>query len=184
VASATTNYDLAVTSSPPSRSTLRLRWRIHKLVWRLSGGRLGRKVGGLPVLELTTTGRKSGEPRMILIWHITDSGGPIIAGTNAGADYDPAQVLHQRHLKYVSAPTDSRSHAPARLDPGSYPHRGRTDPTRPRGMHLLSQLPVVRNRASEIGRRPITHCHRARRPPHRHDSGGSQPVPLIRPAVS
>ncbi len=67
VASATTNYDLVMSSSSPSRSTLRFQWRAHKLVWRLSGGRLGRKVGGLPVLELTTTGRKSGEPRMILI---------------------------------------------------------------------------------------------------------------------
>ena len=85
-----------MSSSPPSRSALRFQWRAHKLIWRLSGGRLGRKVSGLPVLELTTTGRKSGEPRMILIWHLTDPGGPIIAGTNAGADYDPAWVKNLR----------------------------------------------------------------------------------------
>jgi F420H(2)-dependent quinone reductase len=75
---------------------MRFMWRAHKLIWRLTGGRLGRKVGGMPVLELTTTGRTSGKPRMILISYVADPAGPVIAGTNAGVDYDPAWVKNLR----------------------------------------------------------------------------------------
>ena len=68
----------------------RLQWKAHKLVWRLSGGRLGRTVGRMPVLELTASGHNSVRPRSVLIWFVEHAGRPVIAGTNAGADYDPA----------------------------------------------------------------------------------------------
>ena len=38
-------------------------WRWHPRVYRLSGGRIGGKMAGLPVLLLETIGRKSGERR-------------------------------------------------------------------------------------------------------------------------
>ena len=50
----------------------------------------------MPVLELTTTGNRSGEPRSILLWYIKDESGPIMAGTNAGAAHDPAWVKNLR----------------------------------------------------------------------------------------
>lgn len=75
---------------------MRLQWRTHKLVWNLSGGRLGAKAIGMPVLELVTTGHRSGEPRSILISYVTTPEGPAIAGTNAGADRDPAWVKNLR----------------------------------------------------------------------------------------
>ena len=34
---------------------------------KISGGRLGWKAGGMPVVELTTTGRKSGQPRTVML---------------------------------------------------------------------------------------------------------------------
>jgi len=71
-------------------------WQAHRALWRVSGGRIGRTSGGHPVLELTTTGRVSGVPRMILIWYLTDDGVPIIAGTNAGARNDPAWIGNLR----------------------------------------------------------------------------------------
>lgn len=71
---------------------MRVQWRAHKLIWNLSGGRLGRRVLGMPVLELVTTGHRSGEPRSILISYLETDDGPAIAGTNAGADRDPAWV--------------------------------------------------------------------------------------------
>jgi hypothetical protein len=37
----------------------------HRGVLKLSGGRLGWKGSGVPVLELTTMGRKSGQPRTV-----------------------------------------------------------------------------------------------------------------------
>jgi hypothetical protein len=69
-----------------SRASMRWQWRTHKLMWNLSGGHLGRRVVGMPVLELVTTGHKSGERRSILITYIDEPGGPVIFATNAGLD--------------------------------------------------------------------------------------------------
>ena len=82
--------------SEANRTFMRLQWRVHKVLWNTSGGRLGRKAGGLPILELVTTGRKSGEARQILITYFDHEGSPVLIGTNAGRDSDPAWVLNLR----------------------------------------------------------------------------------------
>lgn len=81
---------------PPDRRFIRLLWGAHRTIWNLSGGRLGGRILGLPVLELVTTGRKSGEQRSILINYIELDEGVAVAGTNAGADHDAAWVLNLR----------------------------------------------------------------------------------------
>lgn len=75
---------------------MRLQWRTHRLIWDLSGGRLGRRALGMPVLELATTGHKSGQERSILISYIETEDGPALAGSNAGASSDPAWVKNLR----------------------------------------------------------------------------------------
>ena len=40
---------------------------VHGAVKKLSGGRIGWRAGGMPVLELTTTGRRSGEKRSTML---------------------------------------------------------------------------------------------------------------------
>jgi deazaflavin-dependent oxidoreductase (nitroreductase family) len=78
------------------RTVMRFQWRAHRVLWNASSGRIGRKVAGLPVVELVTTGRKSGEPRQILITYFDHDGSPALVGTNAGRDSDPAWVLNLR----------------------------------------------------------------------------------------
>lgn len=75
---------------------MRLQWRAHHLLWDLSGGRLGRRAVGMPVLELVTTGHKSGEDRSILITYVETPSGPALAGTNAGVERNPAWVRNLR----------------------------------------------------------------------------------------
>ena len=75
---------------------MRLQWRLHRLIWDMSGGRLGRRVRGMPVLELVTTGYRSGESRSILITYLPTDAGPALAGTNAGLEQDPAWVKNLR----------------------------------------------------------------------------------------
>lgn len=75
---------------------MRLQWGLHRLLWSISGGRLGRRAVGMPVLELVTTGRKSGQPRSILITYVDTPEGPVLAGTNAGVETDPAWVKNLR----------------------------------------------------------------------------------------
>lgn len=47
----------------PPTVMLKLPSNLHVMMYRLSGGRLGKAMNGLPVLLLTTTGRKSGVAR-------------------------------------------------------------------------------------------------------------------------
>lgn len=75
---------------------MRLQWSLHRLAWSLSGGRLGRTAIGMPVLELVSTGHRSGLQRSILITYVSTPGGPAIAGTNAGLSRDPAWVRNLR----------------------------------------------------------------------------------------
>jgi F420H(2)-dependent quinone reductase len=67
--------------------------RVGKLnvpVYRLTGGRVGGKVGDGPVLLLTTTGRKSGEPRTAPILYLAHGEAMILIDTNGGNEKLPA----------------------------------------------------------------------------------------------
>ena len=69
-----------------------LRWtgKLNVPLYRLSGGRLGGKVGRAPVLLLTTTGRKSGLPRTAPVVYLADGDRWAIINTNAGNHRVPA----------------------------------------------------------------------------------------------
>ena len=92
--------------SETNRTFMRFQWQAHRLLWNLSGGRLGRKVAGMPVLELVTIGRKSGEPRQILISYVEYEGSPALVGTNAGRNVDPAWMLNLRADPHARARWD------------------------------------------------------------------------------
>jgi deazaflavin-dependent oxidoreductase (nitroreductase family) len=68
-----------------------LRWagKLNTPIYRLSGGRLMNKVGDGPVLLLTTTGRKSGEPRTAPILYLEHGEAMILIDTNAGNEKLP-----------------------------------------------------------------------------------------------
>ena len=96
--------------SETNRTAMRMQWKMHKVIWNLSGGRFGRKVVGMPVLELVTIGRTSGLERQILITYVDFEGSPAIIGTNAGRDTDPAWVLNLRALPEARARWNSTWH--------------------------------------------------------------------------
>ena len=73
-------------------------WKLHRLVYRASGGRVGGAVGGTPVLLLITTGRRSGEPRTVTLTYFEDGNRLVVVGSNAGEDRHPAWWLNlQEH---------------------------------------------------------------------------------------
>ena len=73
-----------------------LRWvgKLNKPLYRLSGGRLGGKVGKAPVLLLTTTGRKSGQKRTAPVVYLRDGENVVVINTNAGNERVPAWSLN------------------------------------------------------------------------------------------
>ena len=66
----------------------------HVFMFRLSGGRLLGKSGGLPVLLLTTTGRKSGKQRTMPLFYLDDGGALAVSASAAGGPRHPAWYVN------------------------------------------------------------------------------------------
>lgn len=67
---------------------------IHQLVYELSGGRIGARIGRTPTLLLRTTGRKSGRPRTAALLYHRDRGHYVVVGSKGGSDAPPAWLLN------------------------------------------------------------------------------------------
>ena len=70
--------------------------RVHGAIYRKTGGRLGSSLGGKPMLLLTTTGRRSGQPRSTPLLYYLDGETPVVVGSNGGQDRDPAWCFNLR----------------------------------------------------------------------------------------
>ena len=64
--------------------------------FRTNGGKVGGQFEGADLLLLTTTGAKSGEPRLSPLAYLTIDGKTIVIGSYAGADIHPAWVHNLR----------------------------------------------------------------------------------------
>jgi deazaflavin-dependent oxidoreductase (nitroreductase family) len=90
--------------STSSATALRWTGKLNIPLYRVSGGRIGGKVGDAPVLLLTTTGRKSGQRRTAPVLYMryeetTDGNGQndrrlVVIGSNAGHSNEPAWSLN------------------------------------------------------------------------------------------
>lgn len=70
---------------------------IHRTMLTLSGGKVGWNAGGMPALELTTTGRKSGKKRAVMLTSPLQEGDDIvIVASRGGDDIHPAWFLNLR----------------------------------------------------------------------------------------
>ena len=68
---------------------------VHRVVLKITGGRLGWDAGDMPVVELTTIGRKSGEPRAVMLTSPLQEGDTIvIVAGRGGDDHHPAWFLN------------------------------------------------------------------------------------------
>lgn len=68
---------------------------IHRVAMRATGGRFGWKLLGMPVVELTTTGRKSGEPRTVMLTSPLQEGSTVVVvASRGGDDRPPAWLLN------------------------------------------------------------------------------------------
>jgi deazaflavin-dependent oxidoreductase (nitroreductase family) len=84
-------------SRVPSRLTFRVMNRAHRVVLRATGGRLGWFVPGyrMPVVELTTIGRKSGRARTTLLTSpYQDESTIVVIASAGGNDRHPAWYLN------------------------------------------------------------------------------------------
>lgn len=79
----------------PSDFVLKAMNGIHRGMLKLSGGKLGWEMSRMPVLELTTTGRKSGARRTVMLtspWRDGDT--LVVVASRGGDDKPPAWFLN------------------------------------------------------------------------------------------
>lgn len=68
---------------------------VHRGVLKLTRGRVGWRAKNMPVLELVTTGRKSGERRSVMLTSPLQEGDTIVVvASRGGDDHHPAWCLN------------------------------------------------------------------------------------------
>jgi len=81
----------------PSDFALKTMNSFHRGLLKLSGGRLGWQAAGMQVIDLTTTGRKSGRPRSVMLTSPLQEGSTIVVvASRGGDDTHPAWFLNLR----------------------------------------------------------------------------------------
>jgi deazaflavin-dependent oxidoreductase (nitroreductase family) len=82
-----------------------IRWmsRLNTLAYRMSGGRLGGTfLQGAPVALLTTTGRKSGQPRVSPLLYLRDGDRVVLVASQGGRANNPMWYLNLKANPKVS----------------------------------------------------------------------------------
>ena len=85
------------TARVPPRWFVRLAWRVHRGLYRVTGGRLGLwtpKPDKWGTLKLTTTGRRSGQQRSVLLGYVEDGDDLVTLAMNGWGAPEPAWWLN------------------------------------------------------------------------------------------
>jgi len=85
---------LAKFSVPFDRTIGRRFYRIHRFVYRRTGGLIGHRSPAGPMLLLTTVGRQSGQRRTTPLLYMPDGPRFVVVGSNGGRDQPPGWVLN------------------------------------------------------------------------------------------
>jgi deazaflavin-dependent oxidoreductase (nitroreductase family) len=87
----------------PSDLVLKVMNGVHRLVLGASHGRFGWSASGMPVVELTTIGRRSGHPRTTLLTSPYQEGPTlVVVASRGGDDRQPAWFLNLRDQPQVT----------------------------------------------------------------------------------
>lgn len=91
----------------PSDRLFRLVNAYHRAVLKVTFGKVGWKAAGMPVVQLTTAGRRSGEARTVLVTSPLQVGDSVvIVASRAGDDRHPAWLLNLRANPQVEVTMD------------------------------------------------------------------------------
>ncbi len=79
--------------APPKR-VMKAANDLHVALYRKSRGKFANKIANLPILLITTFGRKSGNPYTNPVVYIEDGQDYLVSATAGGVDWDPAWYLN------------------------------------------------------------------------------------------
>jgi len=89
----------------PPRWFIRLAWRVHRGLYRITGGRFGlRRPKGdrYGMMRLTTTGRRSGQERNVILGYFEDGPNLVTMAMNGWGEAEPAWWLNLQAQPEVS----------------------------------------------------------------------------------
>ena len=113
----------------PSDLSLKTMNLIHRTVMKISGGKLGWEGMKMPVIELTTTGRKSGQPRTVMLTSPIQEGSTVvIVASRGGDDKHPAWFLNLRDNPDVQVAMKGQPKQPMRAHVATAEERARLWP--------------------------------------------------------
>jgi deazaflavin-dependent oxidoreductase (nitroreductase family) len=92
------------------RITIKIIGAIHRWLYRGSGGKWGQTFFGSPILLLTTTGRRTGQPRTWPLTYLPEGERLIVIASNGGQPNHPAWYLNLRANPQVSAQLRDQTH--------------------------------------------------------------------------
>jgi len=81
----------------PPRWFVRLAWFTHRGLYRVTGGRIGlrrAKANRYGMMRLTTTGRRTGQERSVILGYIEDGPNLVTMAMNGWAEAEPAWWLN------------------------------------------------------------------------------------------
>jgi deazaflavin-dependent oxidoreductase (nitroreductase family) len=70
---------------------------LHRVLYSVSGGRIGSRIWGLEIVLLTTTGRRSGQPRTVPLCSLRDGTSFVVIASYGGLDRSPSWWLNLQH---------------------------------------------------------------------------------------
>ena len=113
----------------PSDLALKTMNALHRTVLALTRNRVGATFAGMPSLELTTIGRKSGQPRSVMLTApIKDGDAYVIVASRGGDDTHPAWFLNLRDNPQVRVRLIGQPERPMRARVASPEERARLWP--------------------------------------------------------
>ena len=113
----------------PTDLSLKAMNAFHRTVLKASGGRLGWQAARMPVIELTTTGRKSGAAHTVMLTSpIQDGSALVVVASRGGDDAHTAWFLNIRSDPRVEVSLQGKPRVPMRARMATPEERARLWP--------------------------------------------------------
>jgi deazaflavin-dependent oxidoreductase (nitroreductase family) len=77
-------------ASTPMNAVIKFGKFVHVALYRMSKGRFANRIANLPILLLTSTGRKSGKQQTTPVVYIKDGDDYLVSASMGGMDWNPA----------------------------------------------------------------------------------------------
>ncbi len=83
-------------------------WKAHRWIYDRSGGRIGSSTLGKQIVRLTIIGRKSGQPRSVLLYAFPAGDSYAVVASNLGDDAYPLWYLNLKAKPAVTVEVEGR----------------------------------------------------------------------------